>query len=232
MDSTDFKKEQVKILVIEDDRQTAETIRDVMKDYYAVDIAYSGEDGEYQASVNEYDVIVLDVMLPDMDGVEVCKKIRENEINTPIIMLTGKTEIKDKVTALDSGADDYLTKPFKFAELLARIRALMRRTPNTLDSNTLSVGKLSLDIGANVVRRNNKNIPLRRKEFGLLEYLMRNKGRVLTRGMILEHVWDSDTDPITNTVDVHINYLRDKVDKPFPTQLIKTIHGLGYKIEA
>ncbi len=222
----------MKILIIEDDRQTAETIRDVMKDYYAVDVAYTGEDGEYQASVNEYDVIVLDVVLPDIDGVEVCKRIRENEIKTPILMLTGKTETKDKVTALDSGADDYLTKPFKFAELLARIRALMRRAPSTLDSNTLSVGNLSLDIGTNMVKRNDKTIPLRRKEFGLLEYLMRNRGRVLTRSMILEHVWDSDTDPITNTVDVHINYLRDKIDKPFTDQLIKTVHGLGYKIEA
>lgn len=222
----------MKILIIEDDRQTAETIRDVMKDYYAVDVAYTGEDGEYQASVNEYDVIVLDVVLPDIDGVEVCKKIRENEIKTPILMLTGKTETKDKVAALDSGADDYLTKPFKFAELLARIRALMRRAPSTLDSNVLSVGNLNLDIGTNTVKRNDKTIPLRRKEFGLLEYLMRNRGRVLTRSMILEHVWDSDTDPITNTVDVHINYLRDKIDRPFPTQLIKTVHGLGYKIEA
>ncbi len=222
----------MKILIIEDDRQTAETIRDVLKDYYAVDVSYSGKDGEYQASVNEYDAIILDVVLPDMDGVEVCKKIRENEIKTPILMLTGKTETKDKVTALDSGADDYLTKPFKFAELLARIRALMRRAPSTLDSNTLSVGNLSLDIGTNKVKRNDKTIPLRRKEFGLLEYLMRNRGRVLTRSMILEHVWDSDTDPITNTVDVHINYLRDKIDRPFPTQLIKTVHGLGYKIEA
>lgn len=222
----------MKILIIEDDRQTAETIRDVMKDYYAVDISYTGEDGEYQASVNEYDVIVLDVVLPDINGVEVCKRIRENEIKTPILMLTGKTEIKDKVTALDSGADDYLTKPFKFAELLARIRALMRRNPGTLSSNTLCVGNLSLDIVKNMVKRNDKTIPLRRKEFGLLEYLMRNRGRVLTRSMILEHVWESDTDPITNTVDVHINYLRGKIDRPFTDQLIKTVHGLGYKIEA
>ncbi len=222
----------MKILIVEDDRQTAEAIRDVMKDYYAVDVSHSGEDGEYLASVNDYDAIILDVVLPDMDGVDVCKNIRENEVKSPILMLTGKSEIKDKVTALDSGADDYLTKPFKFAELLARIRALMRRAPSTLDSNVLTVGNLSLDIGTNRVSRNDKTIPLRRKEFGLLEYLMRNRGIVLTRSMILEHVWESDTDPITNTVDVHINYLRDKIDKPFPTQLIKTVHGLGYKIEA
>lgn len=222
----------MKILIIEDDKQTAETIRCVMKDYYAVDVAYTGEDGEYQASVNDYDVILIDQILPDTDGTTICRKIRKADIKTPILMLTGQAEIKDKVSALDAGADDYLTKPFKFAELLARIRALMRRIPNTLDSNTLSVGSLKLDIGTNVVRRNDRAISLRRKEFGLLEYLMRNRGRVLTRSMILEHVWDSDADPITNTVDVHINYLRDKIDKPFPTHLIKTVHGLGYKIEA
>ena len=221
----------MKVLVIEDDKQTAETIRDGMKDYYAVDVALTGEDGEYQASVNDYDAIVLDIVLPGMNGVEVCKKIRENGIKTPILMLTGKVDTKDKVTALDSGADDYLTKPFKFAELLARIRALMRRIPSTLDSTSLSVGDLSLDVSTNKVMYKDKAIPLRRKEFGLLEYLMRNAGQTLTRGMILEHVWDSSTDPITNTVDVHINYLRDKVDRPFGTKLIKTAHGLGYKIE-
>lgn len=222
----------MKVLLIEDDKQTAETIRDELKDYYAVDVVFTGEDGEYQASVNEYDVIVLDIVLPDMNGVEVCKKIRESGIKTPVLMLTGKVDTKDKVEALDSGADDYLTKPFKFAELLARIRALMRRIPSTIDATQLCVGKLSLDLPANKVKHKGEVVPLRRKEFGLLEYLMRNVGHTLTRSMILEHVWDSGTDPITNTVDVHINYLRDKVDKPFGTKLIKTVHGLGYKIEA
>lgn len=222
----------MKVLVVEDDKQTAETIRDVMKDYYAVDVAFTGKDGEYQASVNEYDTIVLDIVLPDIDGIEVCKKIRESKIKTPILMLTGKVDIKDKVTALDSGADDYLTKPFKSAELLARTRALMRRIPSTFDSTKLSVGNLTLDVSTNKVEHKGKTVPLRRKEFGLLEYLMRNSGYTLTRTMILEHVWDSDTDPITNTVDVHINYLRGKIDSPFGTKLIKTVHGLGYKIEA
>jgi len=217
----------MKILVIEDDKQTAETIRDVMKDYYAVDVAGNGEDGEYKASINDYDAIVLDIVLPDLSGIEVCKKIRENGIKTPILMLTGRLETKDKVTSLDAGADDYLTKPFKFAELLARLRALMRRNPDTLPSNILQVDNLTLDTTTNKVKINSDEIELRRKEFGLLEYLMRNRGRVVTRSMVLEHVWDSDTDPATNTVDVHINSLRGKIGKP----LIKTVHGLGYKIE-
>jgi len=222
----------MKILIVEDDKQTAEIIRDLMKDYYAVDVAHTGEDGEYQASVNEYDLLMLDIVLPDIDGVEICKKIRENGIKTPILMLTGKMETKDKVTALDCGADDYLTKPFKFAELLARTRALVRRSPNTITSNLLCVDDLTLDVASNTVKRSGKMIPLRRKEFGLLEYLMRNIGLVLTRSMILEHVWDSSTDPITNTIDVHIKYLRNMVDKQFDKKLIKTVHGLGYKIEA
>ncbi len=222
----------MKLLIIEDDKQTAATIKDEMKDYYAVDVVHTGEDGEYQAEVNDYDVIIIDIRLPDKDGISVCKEIRKAGIKTPILMLTGSLETKNKVSALDSGADDYLTKPFKFAELLARIRALMRRNPNTLDSNVLSLGDLTLDITANRVQRKKKTIPLRRKEFSLLEYLMRNPERVITRTMILEHVWDSSVDPITNTVDVHINYLRDKIDRPFGTKLIKTVHGLGYKIEA
>ncbi len=221
----------MKILIIEDDKQTAETIRDELKDYYAVDVAYTGENGEYQASVNDYDVILIDLILPDMDGTTICRKVRKAGIKTPILILTGQIETKDKVTALDAGADDYLTKPFSFAELLARIRALMRRNPNTLPSNLLTTGNLALNVDGNILKHKKTTIPLRRKEFGLLEYLMHNKGRVLTRSMILEHVWDSSTDPITNTVDVHINSLREKVDKPFGTSLIKTVHGLGYKIE-
>jgi len=156
----------MKILVVEDDKQTAEAIREIMKDYYAVDLAGNGEDGEYKASVNDYDAIVLDIVLPDLNGIEVCKKIRENGIKTPILMLTGKLETKDKVTALDVGADDYLTKPFKFAELLARLRALMRRSPYTLASDVLKVGDLMLDTARRKVKRSGNEIKLRRKEFG------------------------------------------------------------------
>lgn len=221
----------MKVLLIEDDKQTAETIKDEMKDYYAVDVAYTGKDGEYKVSVNDYDVILVDLILPDMNGITVCKKVRKAGIKTPILILTGQIETKDKVTALDAGADDYLTKPFSFAELLARVRALMRRNPDTILSNLLIAGDITLNVTSNIVRHKQTTIPLRRKEFGLLEYLMRNKGRVLTRPMILEHVWESDTDPITNTVDVHINSLREKVDRPFGTSIIKTVHGLGYKAE-
>jgi len=221
----------MKVLLIEDDKQTAKTIKEGLKDYYVVDIAYTGEDGDFRAQVNDYDTIIIDIVLPDIDGITVCKKIREAEIKAPILMLTGKTQVRDKVTALDAGADDYLTKPFSFAELLARVRALIRRNPDTLVSNKLSIGNLSLDVVANMVKRRGRKISLRRKEFSLLEYLMRNQGMVVTRSMILEHVWDSGTNPMTNTVDVHIKSLRDKIDKPFGTDLIKTAHGLGYKIE-
>lgn len=220
----------MKILIIEDDKQTAETIRDEIKDYYAVDVAYTGADGGYQASINDYDLILLDLILPDIGGIKICKKVRQAGIKTPILILTGQTEIKDKVSALDAGADDYLTKPFNFTELLARIRALMRRNPDTIPSNLLTIGDLNLDTAKNIVKHKQEIIFLRRKEFGLLEYLMRNQGQVLTRSMILEHVWESDTNPITNSVDVHINSLRKKIDKPFGTSLIKTVHCLGYKI--
>ena len=221
----------MKILIIEDDKQTAKTIKDGMKDYYAVDLAYTGEDGEYQAQVNNYDAIILDLMLPDIDGISICKKIRESGIKTPILALTGRTKVRDKVSALDSGIDDYLTKPFSFAELLARVRTLMRRSPETFSSNLLSVGDLSLDVISKTVKRKRVKIFLRRKEFDLLEFLMRNQRRVMTRFMILEHVWDSSVDPVTNTIDVHIKTLRDRIDKPFAKKLIKTVHGFGYKIE-
>jgi len=222
----------MKILLIEDDKQMAKTIKEGLKDYYVVDVAYTGENGDFQAQVNDYDTIIIDIVLPDIDGITVCKKIREAEIKAPILMLTGKTQVRDKVTALDAGADDYLTKPFSFAELLARVRALIRRNPDTLVSNKLSVGNLTLDVASKTVKRKGTKIPLRRKKFNLLEYLMRNQGIVVTRSMILEHVWDSETNPMTNTVDVHIKSLRDKVDRPFQKSLIKTVHGLGYKIEA
>lgn len=221
----------MKLLLIEDDKQTAKTIKEAMKDYYAVDVVYTGEDGDFQAQVNDYDTIIIDLVLPDINGVTVCKRIREAGIKTPILVLTGKAQVRDKVTALGAGADDYLTKPFSFAELLARVRALIRRNPDTLSSNKLFVGDLNLDVSSNTARRKGRKISLRRKEFSLLEFLMRNSGRVVTRSMILEHVWESETDPVTNTIDVHIKSLRDKVDRPFKKSLIKTVHGLGYKLE-
>lgn len=221
----------MRVLLVEDEKETAHTIRDGLKDSYMVDLAFTGEDGEYQTQINEYDAIILDWVLPDISGLAVCKEIREDGIKTPILMLTGKGAVKNKVEALDAGADDYLTKPFSFEELLARLRALLRRDSETVSSNILTAANLTLDISKRKVERGRREISLRRKEFDLLEYLLRNRGRVLTRSMILEHVWGAYTDPLTNTVDVHIKYLRDHIDRSFAKNLIKTVHGLGYKIE-
>jgi DNA-binding response OmpR family regulator len=220
----------MKILLVEDDKQTARTIKEVLKPYYSVDIAYNGQDGENLAFDNEYDVIMLDIALPDISGLKVCQEIRNNEIKTPIIMVTGKSDIKDKISAFNYGADDYLVKPFNFEELHARLQALIRRAPNTFCKDKIVINGLTLDIASNNVDYNGQKINLRLKEFRLLEYLMRNAGKVLTRNMILEHVWESNTDQFTNTIDVHINYLRNKIDRPFGIHMIKSVHSLGYKI--
>ena len=222
----------MRVLLIEDDQQLVSAVRKQFKKQYALDVTITGEEGEYNALVNEYDLIIIDLGLPDRDGVELCQTIRAADIHTPILILTAAVEVTDKVAALDAGADDYMTKPFTYEELFARIRALMRRNPETLPSNKLTVGELVLDVGAGTVHHKGDPITLRRKEFGLLEYLMRNVGRVLTRGMILDHVWEGGVDPLTNTVDVHIKLLRDKIDRAHGTAMIKTVHGLGYKIEA
>jgi DNA-binding response OmpR family regulator len=221
----------MRVLLIEDDKNMAVTIKETLDKYFVTEIAHTGEIGEYLVNINVYDLIIIDWSLPDIDGLTLCKKIRKAGLTIPILMLTGQAEVEKKVIALDAGADDYLTKPFRFEELLARIRALLRRQSTTLTPNTLSVNGLTLDPSRKIVKRNDTLITLRRKEFYLLEYLMRNNGRVITREMILDHIWDSNTDSITNIVDVHIKYLRDKVDKPFKKKLIKTVHGIGYKIE-
>ncbi|HEX8964939.1 MAG TPA: response regulator transcription factor [Patescibacteria group bacterium] len=222
----------MRLLVIEDDKETAYAIKEVLIDNYVVELAFTGAEGYEKALANEYDLITLDLNLPDINGLEVCKKIRSKGIITPILMLTGQDEISTKVAGLDYGADDYLLKPFNFEELMARIRVLLRRNHPHHMTNTLHVGNLTLDLTKKVVKRGNRSIPLRRKELSLLEYLMRNRGKVITREMILNHVWASIEDPSTNTIDVHIKYLRDQIDKPFVKKLIKTVHGLGYKIES
>ncbi len=222
----------MRLLLIEDDRETANTIKEQLEDNYTVELAFSGEDGEYQAEINEYDLIILDLGLPDMNGLEVCQKIRENKIQTPILILTGEDGTDKKVSLLDCGADDYLTKPFAIDELKARVRMLLRRSPKLSSSNILSIGDLTIDLNKMSVTRGERIITLRRKEFYLLEYLARNVGRVITREMILDHIWESSAEPITNVIDVHIKYLRDQVDRPFDKKLIKTVHGMGYKIEA
>lgn len=183
----------MKILLIEDERQIANSIKEMLKVYYAIDIAYTGQKGEELIYDNDYDAVILDIVLPDIGGFQICKSIRENEIKTPIIMLTGKAETKDKINALNLGADDYLTKPFSFEELHARLQALIRRSPNGFSSDKLAIDGLVLDAVSNTVEYKGNKIELRLKEFRLLEYLMRNAGKVLTRSMILEHVWESAT---------------------------------------
>jgi DNA-binding response OmpR family regulator len=222
----------MKILIIEDDKDTAESLRDSLRRDYAVDVAFNGKDGEVTASNNDYDLLMIDYNLPDIDGMSLAKDLRTHDILTPILMVTGRGGVDDKVDALDAGIDDYLTKPFQVTELLARVRALLRRSHNPYSHNVLKVGNLTLDISARNAYRGEDRIPLRRKELQLLEFLMRNKGRTVTRDMILEHVWDSSAEPTTNIVDVHMKYLRDKIDKNYEPKLIRTVYGLGYKIEA
>ncbi len=222
----------MRILVVEDEHLIANSIKKGLEqERYAVDVAYSGDDGFDLASTEDYDVIVLDLMLPGMDGITVCRQLREKKIHTPILILTAKGQIQDKVTGLDSGADDYLTKPFSFEELLARVRALSRRPKAALDA-TLTVGNLKLNPVSFEVRRGDKGIRLSSKEFALLEYLIRNANKILTKDQIIGHVWDYDSDILPNTVEVYIRNLRNKIDLPFKGEkpLIETLRGFGYRI--
>ncbi len=223
----------MRILIVEDEHRIANTIKKGLKqERFAVDVTYDGEAGFDLASTEEYDLIILDLMLPGMDGLTICKELRKGNIHTPILILTAKGQIQDKVVGLDSGADDYLTKPFSFEELLARIRALARRPKTTLDLK-LTVGDLVLDPPLYTVTRSGKSIRLSSKEFALLEYLMRHKGVIVTKNQIINHVWDYEADILPNTVEVYIRNLRKKVDLPFPnnTPLIRTIRGFGYTID-
>ncbi|MFA5143654.1 MAG: response regulator transcription factor [Candidatus Omnitrophota bacterium] len=223
----------MRILVIEDERKIADFIRRGLKEEgYAVDTSYDGENGLFLAKTNNYDLILLDLMLPKIDGITVCKKLRADKIVSPIIMLTAKDAVKDKVTGLDAGADDYLTKPFAFEELLARIRAILRKKGEQEQATRLAVGDLSLDLTTHKVTRAGKDIELTSKEFALLEYLMRNAGKVVTRTMISEHVWDIDFDTFTNVIDVYINYLRNKIDSDARVKLIQTVRGRGYILKS
>ncbi len=220
------------ILLVEDEHKIANAIKQGFRqETYVCEVCYDGESGLAAALGSEYDVIILDRMLPGMDGVEICKQIRVKRIQTPIIMLTAKGQIRDRVTGLNSGADDYLTKPFAFEELLARIRALLRRPQDTI-SNVLRVEDLSLDTITFDVKRGETSIKLSQTEFALLEYLMRNCGRVLSKKTIINHVWDFDADILPNTVEAYVGYLRNKIDKPFQSAqpLIQTVRGFGYKL--
>jgi DNA-binding response OmpR family regulator len=222
----------MKLLVVEDEHKIAASIKKGLEqDGFAVDVAYDGTTGYDLASTEKYDCIILDLMLPDMDGVEICKKLRGESNHTPILMLTAKGQLEDKVTGLNSGADDYLLKPFAFAELIARIKALTRR-PQEVLKTTLQVADLSLNTITYEVKRDSKQVFLSRKEFSLLEYLMKHAGTIHTKDQIIQSIWDYDADVLPNTVEVYIGYLRNKIDKPFPTKppLIHTVRGFGYKL--
>jgi len=221
----------MKILVVEDEHLIATSIKKGLEqEHYVVDLAFDGEEGLDLASSGDYDLVLLDLMLPKMDGLKVCRQLRKDEIHTPILMLTAKSQLEDKVVGLDSGADDYLTKPFAFEELLARVRALARRPQNTATAEILKVGDLSLNISTYEVLRNGKNISLSSKEYSLLECLMRHAGQILSKDQLIQHVWSYESDILPNTVEVYIRNLRLKIDKNFSQKLIKTIRGFGYKI--
>lgn len=221
----------VRILVVEDDHKIASALkRGLEQEKYAVDIEHDGEAGYASAKSSDYDLVVLDRMLPGLNGETICQKLREEKIHTPILMLTAKSSIGDRVSGLNAGADDYLPKPFSFEELLARIRALLRR-PKESVTNELVVGDLKLNTLSFFVERSKQKINLTSKEFALLEYLMRNKGQILTKENIIEHVWNFDADILPNNVEVYMGYLRNKIDKPFKKPLLHTVRGFGYKIE-
>ncbi|HYX49132.1 MAG TPA: response regulator transcription factor [Ktedonobacteraceae bacterium] len=222
------------ILVVEDEQRLAYLLRRVLlEERHTVDLAHDGNTGLDLALSDSYDVVVLDIMLPGIDGVEVCRQMRTEHIMTPVLMLTARGSVEDRVTGLNVGADDYLVKPFAMEELLARINALLRRRDQRFDEKPrLSVGDLTLDLVGHEARRDGRVIELTAKEYALLEYLMRNQGRVLTRTQIVDAVWRYDMEALSNVVDIYIHYLRDKVDQGFAKPLIKTVRGVGYKIEA
>lgn len=223
----------MRLLIVEDEEKIANALkRGLEQERFAVDVCYNGDDGLASIMGDEYDAVILDRMLPGAyDGMKICEQVRAKDINTPILMLTAKDKVEDRVDGLNIGADDYLVKPFAFDELLARIRALLRR-PQSNDGVVLQVDDLKLDTVSYTVTRNKQDISLSSKEFALLEYLMRNTDRVLSKANLTSHVWDFDADILPNTVEVYIGYLRAKVDRPFRTRpaLIHTVRGFGYKL--
>ena len=222
----------MRLLLAEDDRQLRESIaRGLREASYAVDDAPDGGKAVFLAAVNEYDAIILDVVLPVRDGLEVCREIRRKGVHAPILMLTARDSVDDKITGLDAGADDYLTKPFDFGELLARLRALVRRRGDVLPME-LSVGDLVVDTKKHLARRGGRVIELTTKEYALLEHLVRNAGRIVTRSEINGHVWDDNHDAFSNLIDVYVSRLRRKVDGGEPVPLISTRRGVGYMISA
>ncbi len=218
----------MRILVVEDDKKVAGFIKKGLEEEtYAADVAYDGEDGLHLGSEGQYDLIILDIMLPKIDGLEILSQLRDQGRDTPILLLTAKDAVDDRVTGLNKGADDYLTKPFAFSELLARVRVLLRRGKAEVKT-TLQISDLTLDLVSHNVNRGGDEIELTGKEYSLLEYFMRNQEKVLTRTMIAEHVWDYNFDTFTNVIDVYINHLRKKIDKGRKSKLLHTLRGVGY----
>lgn len=224
----------MKILLVEDEPKVASFIKQGLEEQsYNVTLAYDGFFGHTLATENEYDVIVLDLMIPYMNGLEVCKKLREEGIKTPILMLTALGTTDDKVTGLESGADDYMVKPFEFKEFVARLRALSKRFTDSMQQpKLLKVADLEMNLDEKSVKRSGKSIDLTAKEFSLLEFLLRNKNKVVSRAEISEKVWDIHFDTGTNVIDVYVNFLRKKIDKEFDKKLIQTMVGMGYVIKS
>jgi DNA-binding response OmpR family regulator len=222
------------LLVVEDERRLANLLRRMLaEERHTVDLAHDGRTGLDLALSDTYDMVILDLMLPDVDGIEICRQMRQNRVETPVLMLTARGAVEDRVKGLNVGADDYLIKPFAMEELLARVNALLRRRGRGFENGTtLTVGDLTLDLVRHEARRAGRLIELTAKEFALLEFLMRHPGQVLTRTQITDHVWRYDLEALSNVVDLYIHYLRDKVDQGFGRPLIKTVRGVGYKIEA
>jgi two-component system, OmpR family, response regulator len=222
----------MRMLVVEDDKKIASfVVKGLKQSGFAVDHCPDGESGLLLARTTPYDAAVIDIMLPQLDGLRLVQQLRKENIRTPVIILSAKATVDDRIKGLQAGGDDYLTKPFAFSELLARVQALIRRATQTAEPTRLVVGNLSLDLLTREVDRGGQKIELQTREFSLLEYLMRHAGRVVTKTMILEHVWDYSFDPQTNVVDVLVHRLRSKVDKDFPKKMISTLRGVGYVLK-
>ena len=222
----------MRILLVEDESQVASFIRrGLREEQYTVDVAEDGEQGAFLAQTNEYDLIILDWKLPKMNGIDVLRALRADGVTVPILLLTGRDTLQDKVMGLDAGADDYLTKPFGFEELLARVRALLRRRGDMIPT-VLQVADLELDSLRHCVSRSGHKIDLTSREYSLLEYLLRNTDRVVTRTMLAEHVWEHDFDPLSNVIDVHVARLRRKIDHDHDTKLLQTVRGKGYILQS